>query len=222
MRVRECLCPPSLVVEWLSRELDDRGIPGTVYAHTLLSLLHYHFCHHSTTNTTSSSSFTTNGGHQYQRKSPNEDTGNNLDLAITPPSSSFLSSLELEQNLKHLVSRKCSCAPAGNDKSGTPSEPATTSLCKEGSVPQQPRPLKQSAVVLVGPVAGDFATEDELLLLEDCEDLLLGHGALHPDADLPLVPRLKTSPKKVPCKTNVITSVSSVATATSNDIQLVC
>ncbi|KAF2351928.1 Zinc finger CCCH-type [Trinorchestia longiramus] len=51
MRVRECEWPPELVVQWLCCELDARGIPGALYAHTLLSLLHPHYCPHCHPNT---------------------------------------------------------------------------------------------------------------------------------------------------------------------------
>lgn len=44
MRVRECQWPPELVVQWLCCELEKRGIPGPLYSHTLLSLLHPHYC----------------------------------------------------------------------------------------------------------------------------------------------------------------------------------
>lgn len=54
MRVRECSCPPSLVVEWLCRQLEQRDIPGTLYAHTVLSLLHSHYCLHSAAHHTAS------------------------------------------------------------------------------------------------------------------------------------------------------------------------
>nr|XP_053650416.1 uncharacterized protein LOC128700948 isoform X2 [Cherax quadricarinatus] len=46
MKVVRCEWAPSLVVEWLSGELEERGIPGPIYAHTLLSLLHHHYCPH--------------------------------------------------------------------------------------------------------------------------------------------------------------------------------
>merc|ERR1712179_315432 len=47
-------------VEWLCGELEERGIPGPTYAHTLLSLLHHHYCSHpplakSTPNSSTSS-----------------------------------------------------------------------------------------------------------------------------------------------------------------------
>ena len=44
--VTQCSVAPSLVVEWLCGELEERGIPGPTYAHTLLSLLHHHYCSH--------------------------------------------------------------------------------------------------------------------------------------------------------------------------------
>ena len=44
MRVRECQSPPSPVVEWLCSQLEQRGIPGQVYANVLLSLLHTFYC----------------------------------------------------------------------------------------------------------------------------------------------------------------------------------
>lgn len=46
MKLVRCEWAPSLVVEWLCGELEDRGIPGPTYAHTLLSLLHHHYCPH--------------------------------------------------------------------------------------------------------------------------------------------------------------------------------
>lgn len=46
MKLVRCEWPPSLVVEWLCGELEERGIPGPTYAHTLLSLLHHHYCPH--------------------------------------------------------------------------------------------------------------------------------------------------------------------------------
>ena len=47
MKVTQCEWAPSLVVEWLCGELEERGIPGPIYAHTLLSLLHTEFCPHT-------------------------------------------------------------------------------------------------------------------------------------------------------------------------------
>lgn len=46
MKLVRCEWAPSLVVEWLCGELEERGIPGPTYAHTLLSLLHHHYCPH--------------------------------------------------------------------------------------------------------------------------------------------------------------------------------
>ncbi|KAL7648759.1 UNVERIFIED_CONTAM: hypothetical protein RMT77_000666 [Armadillidium vulgare] len=46
MKLWQCDWVPSSVADWLCRELDDRGIPGTTYTHTLLSLLHPYFCPH--------------------------------------------------------------------------------------------------------------------------------------------------------------------------------
>ncbi|CAL4092723.1 unnamed protein product [Meganyctiphanes norvegica] len=46
MKLVQCSVAPSLVVEWLCGELEERGIPGPTYAHTLLSLLHHHYCPH--------------------------------------------------------------------------------------------------------------------------------------------------------------------------------
>ncbi|MPC35174.1 uncharacterized protein E2C01_028592 [Portunus trituberculatus] len=46
MKLVRCEWVPSLVVEWLCGELEERGIPGPTYAHTLLSLLHHHYCPH--------------------------------------------------------------------------------------------------------------------------------------------------------------------------------
>ena len=48
MKVTQCDWAPSLVVEWLCGQLEERGIPGPTYAHTLLSLLHSHYCLHPT------------------------------------------------------------------------------------------------------------------------------------------------------------------------------
>lgn len=52
MKLVRCEWAPSLVVEWLCGELEERGIPGPTYAHTLLSLLHHHYCPHPAPATT--------------------------------------------------------------------------------------------------------------------------------------------------------------------------
>lgn len=215
MRVRECLCPPSLVVEWLSRELEDRGIPGTVYAHTLLSLLHYHFCHHSATTTNGD----VPGAADHAHSSP-------MNLATTPPSSSFLSSLDLQQHkLRHLTHGKCSCLLQGTAKDSasgiissanchTTSSSGAAATGSSRGTPASRR--SNSAGVLIANNttikrnrrnSGGYkasSCSDGLgisvtsgRLLEEEEELVLGHG-LHPDADLPLVPHPKTTPKKVP------------------------
>lgn len=46
MKLWQCDWVPSSVADWLCKELDEKGIPGTTYTHTLLSLLHPYFCPH--------------------------------------------------------------------------------------------------------------------------------------------------------------------------------
>ncbi|XP_068244292.1 uncharacterized protein [Palaemon carinicauda] len=60
MKLVRCEWAPSLVVEWLCGELEERGIPGPTYAHTLLSLLHHHYCPHPAPPTPISTTCSTN------------------------------------------------------------------------------------------------------------------------------------------------------------------
>ncbi|XP_064115740.1 uncharacterized protein LOC135221803 isoform X4 [Macrobrachium nipponense] len=65
MKLVRCEWAPSLVVEWLCGELEERGIPGPTYAHTLLSLLHHHYCPHPAPPTPISTTCSSNTSGRY-------------------------------------------------------------------------------------------------------------------------------------------------------------
>lgn len=46
MKLWHCDWVPSSVADWLNKELEEKGISGVTYAHTLFSLIHPYFCSH--------------------------------------------------------------------------------------------------------------------------------------------------------------------------------
>lgn len=82
MKLVRCEWAPSLVVEWLCGELEERGIPGPTYAHTLLSLLHHHYCPHPAPATPISASTCGTGGYQHPLSSRHLDDFDLRDLDL--------------------------------------------------------------------------------------------------------------------------------------------
>ncbi|XP_018023566.1 uncharacterized protein LOC108679461 [Hyalella azteca] len=220
MRVRECQWPPVPVVQWLHCELEKRAIPGPLFAHTLLSLLHPHYCPYCCYCLLPATTAAVKPEHS--------SASSTAATLATPLDGDALASISwlaepcasLEQCHKCCGPSRETCHRLGVDPLSRPLAPTEqVPLCsqdggclrtsssfhktnpileknsrRETKSIKSPRKLFDAKNLRV--FVARSTSDDPEVLLEEEEELLFGHG-LHPDADFPLEPHPKT-PRKTP------------------------